>query len=341
MTASVELRRVVAGDEASLYRAVNVLIDRDRGNIGSQIRLRGYDGERKLVVGSGGVPAGTSLSSSNYAIDAQSPIGAHAAFLLSATDPDDAPTIGNSALLVLDDGIWTGADVLAAGNLEWMSSTLFIMKFEHNLTAARTVTFQDLDGTVALLGAANAGHLLFFDNTWDIGAPAPSAARPRDVYIARNLYVGGSVISGGGVTANQARVYNSATISHTTSGSWQSVTFDSERYDPSAMHSTSVNPSRITALVAGVYDIKANLAFAPSAVGIRGLRLLLNGTTIIFQDVRVSSSATASTSIGAATDYQLAVNDYVEMQGFQDSGGALNMNAAANATPEFSMRLVG
>ncbi len=46
---------------------------------------------------------------------------------------------------------------------------------------------------LALIDSANPGHLLFTDNTYDIGASG--ATRPRDLFLARNLVLGGSLKS--------------------------------------------------------------------------------------------------------------------------------------------------
>lgn len=79
-----------------------------------------------------------------------------------------------------------GGEILASGNIGFRSGTANAVTLDHAATSARTVTLQDLTGTVALLGVANAGgHLLFTDNTYDIGASG--ATRPRHVYLAGNL----------------------------------------------------------------------------------------------------------------------------------------------------------
>lgn len=103
--------------------------------------------------------------------------------------------------------------IVASGDIAWKSGTAFSMTFQHNITADRTVTFQDAAGTVALLGAVNAaadltlgGHLLFNpDATYDIGASG--ATRPRSIYLATSASVGTNPASAGAVRlANAAKV---------------------------------------------------------------------------------------------------------------------------------------
>ena len=159
---------------------------------------------------------------------------------------------------------------------------------------------------------------------------------------AMRVEVGGSaalqVFGNGAVSLPlqpRARAYNSATISHATSGSWQAVALDSERYDVGAMHSTAVNTSRLTATVAGTYRMSANLIFAANATGQRGVAIVVNGGTFIAATL-VPAPPSGVIDLHVSCDYQLSATDYVEMHGFQSSGGALNMNASGNIAPEFS-----
>jgi hypothetical protein len=130
------------------------------------------------------------------------------------------------------------------------------------------------------------------------------------------------------------RVYNSAAISHTTSGTFQALTFDSERFDPSGMHSTSSNTSRITVPRAGKYLIGATIRFALSATGARQVRLRVNGATTIAQ-CNTAAYSGLEMVLNISTVYQLAANDYVEVLAWQDTGGALNLQASAEESPEF------
>lgn len=132
------------------------------------------------------------------------------------------------------------------------------------------------------------------------------------------------------------RAYNSATISHATSGVAQAVTLDSERYDNATLHSTSSNTSRFTAPTGGggKYLMGGQLGFAASAGGtFRQNALRINGATLVIVSSAASSAGLAPT-INISTVYSLAAADYMEMVGNQDSGGALNMGAASAYQPE-------
>jgi len=118
------------------------------------------------------------------------------------------------------------------------------------------------------------------------------------------------------------------------------LTFNSNRYDTDTIHSVLINTSRLTCNTAGKYSICGNAEFAASAVGVRSLAILLNGATIIATDQRSATSASVC-QIQVACEYALGVGDYAELQAYQNSGGAINVNSAANYSPEFSMHFLG
>jgi len=134
-----------------------------------------------------------------------------------------------------------------------------------------------------------------------------------------------------------ARVYNSANIS-VANFSHQYLTFNSERFDNDSIHSTSSNTDRLTAPSAGVYLIQAHVRFASNATGTRALRLQVNGSTLIaLRSQAAVAAGYGQTELEISTTYKLAANDYVRVSAFQDSGGALNVEAGGNFSPEFAM----
>jgi len=109
--------------------------------------------------------------------------------------------------------------------------------------------------------------------------------------------------------------------------------FNSERSDTDAVHDNTLNNSRLSCKTAGTYLIGGSFAFAASPTGIRQISILLNGTTTIAAQ-RVPASS-VDTMLSISTVYALAVNDYVQLFAYQNSGGALSVNAAASYSPEF------
>ena len=190
-------RSIVRVDpHSNMVEAFNRLVDRDKGHFGDPVVWR-YNG-------------------ASYQLDADNPSGNHANFGTGTLTVQDAgvtvgpdltaqakviaATIGPTAARqhtlpnVASDTILLSAatqDVsnkTFTDNLVWKSGTSFTMTLDHAATANRTVTVQDLDGTMALLGAQNVGHLLWVDNTYDIGADG--ATRPRSGFFGTGVRVG-------------------------------------------------------------------------------------------------------------------------------------------------------
>src|SRR3990167_2096989 len=73
-------------------------------------------------------------------------------------------------------------------------------------------------------------------------------------------------------------VYNSAAISHTTSGTFQGLTFDSEYFDTHAMHSSASNTGRLTCTIPGTYIAIGSFNWAAASGGRRMGEIRLNGS---------------------------------------------------------------
>lgn len=136
-----------------------------------------------------------------------------------------------------------------------------------------------------------------------------------------------------------ARVYNTGNLSINNT-TFTDLTFDSERWDDAAFHSTSSNTARLTIPQPGRYAIGACVRFAVNATGHRQVRLLVDGSTEI---ARVSQMAVTTGSIATMMEVfsvsELGAGQYVTVQVYQDSGGALNVEAQGNYSPEFWIAL--
>jgi hypothetical protein len=132
----------------------------------------------------------------------------------------------------------------------------------------------------------------------------------------------------------RARVYNTASIS-LANGAGTALTFDTERFDVGGFHSTSVNTGRLTIPVAGTYLVGANVQYAANATGVRQGYIRLNGTTVLVANLVPAVTGGVVTEQVLVTMYNFAANDYVELVAFQNSGGALNLVAVGNYSPEF------
>jgi hypothetical protein len=149
-------------------------------------------------------------------------------------------------------------------------------------------------------------------------------------------------LAGGLYSPPAARVYHNASQS-VANITLTALALNSERFDTDTMHDTATNNSRLTCKTAGLYEIKGCAAFATSAVGnVRALQIRLNGVTDLgVQYGHPIGGGALSSIITVSTLYELAVNDYVQLMAYQDSGGALNVLSGANYSPEFMCVKVG
>lgn len=117
----------------------------------------------------------------------------------------------------------------------------------------------------------------------------------------------------------------SQSVNNTT---WTVLTWNSEQYDNDGGHSNSTNNSRYTAQTAGWFTFTANILWASS--GERGARFLKNGSGNPFGEAVINGYAVHITGWTL-----LSVNDYVEVMGYQNSGGSLLQAESLDSSPAF------
>lgn len=130
-----------------------------------------------------------------------------------------------------------------------------------------------------------------------------------------------------------------ATAQSVATGTWTAFTIDTELVDTDGGHSTVTNTSRYTATVPGLYLAIGTSGWASNTTGFRRVRLTLNGVAILGAGAASDAFATSGV-LGHCTSTFVTLNgttDYVEVQGYQSSGGALNTNANSDMAP--SLRL--
>jgi len=152
----------------------------------------------------------------------------------------------------------------------------------------------------------------------------------NDAIIARHIDDGAVQLKTDITTYGKCRLFNSANQVIGTGG-WTSFTFDSEDSDGDAMHSTG---SRITIPTGGDgwYYIAGQIRWSASVTGARGLKFKKNGaasskTGGLFE--ATPSGGAGATNLYCSTMAYLVAGDYIEMQGYQTSGG--NLNAEPNS----------
>jgi len=104
------------------------------------------------------------------------------------------------------------------------------------------------------------------------------------------------------------------------------VTWDSEEYDTDDMHDNVTNNSRITFKTAGKYSILAQSEWGINSGGFRFMDIMKNGVDSI---ARVRDLADNASEHNVAFVGEFEVNDYIELQVFQDTGGNLDFESGA------------
>lgn len=133
------------------------------------------------------------------------------------------------------------------------------------------------------------------------------------------------------------RVYNNAAFS-VPNAAFTAVTFNSERFDNAAIHSTVTNTERLTIPTGGGGKYVVGGGAAYTANGNGNTRILSVGVNGIATYAGAQSSpwnAAANTYINISTVYTMAAADYFTMPAYQDSTAALNIVQANNYSPEF------
>jgi hypothetical protein len=106
------------------------------------------------------------------------------------------------------------------------------------------------------------------------------------------------------------------------------IAFNTETYDIGGCHDNAVNNTRLTVPTGGdgTYLMVGTVSYAANNAGLRAAFIILGGATGLASIV-VNAVVGDITSVQAVALQQLTAGQYVELWGFQTSGGALNANA--------------
>lgn len=139
-------------------------------------------------------------------------------------------------------------------------------------------------------------------------------------------------------TATGATAYNNADQT-VTSGSTLYVALNSEYWDTDVIHDNSTNNSRLTCKTAGKYLVIAKIRFASNgSTGTRQVNIYSNAAHNIIAAQHVHSASTSvACNLECSCINDMAVNDYVEMTAFQDSGANCTLTYSPYWSPVFQM----
>lgn len=136
----------------------------------------------------------------------------------------------------------------------------------------------------------------------------------------------------------RVRVYRSLTqvFTHATEAAFQ---FNQEDYDNDVIHDNSTNNSRLTCKTAGIYEVWGTCQWTAtggaSPEGERRIRIKKNGSSYYAGQ---SESSEDIAFLSVYDQVTLAVNDYVELMGYCNTG---NSEPTVANTQMFGMRMVG
>jgi hypothetical protein len=140
-----------------------------------------------------------------------------------------------------------------------------------------------------------------------------------------------------------------AVLRQTVAQSFPNSTFtalllDTEDIDRDGGHSTVTNTSRYTGQTPGWYTVQGSINWAASTAGQRTIVFRPNGGAATTYKNKVQIPMTTTVGSGSivtvATFFMNGTTDYVEVVGWQNSGGALNTYITDEGNPSMNVHWV-
>lgn len=125
------------------------------------------------------------------------------------------------------------------------------------------------------------------------------------------------------------RAYRSAALG-AFNADWTAVPFDTDVFDNASMHDTVTNPTRLIAPVTGLYLVTGQIMWEANATGVRWVRITKNGA--IQNHVSQSAASSQQTVQNITALLSLTAGQYVEIEGYQNSGETLSISAGSTFT---------
>jgi hypothetical protein len=122
------------------------------------------------------------------------------------------------------------------------------------------------------------------------------------------------------------RVSQDAVVSHTSSGNFQKVPFDTEQFDPDNMFDLSTDRATVPDDLGGIWWIGAGVTFSTNATGAQRQAKLVKdplGTPIDLDMDRRPNPTGQPWSLETESTELLVAGDVIQVEGWQNSGGNL------------------
>lgn len=162
-----------------------------------------------------------------------------------------------------------------------------------------------------------------------LAVPTPSQVSPGN-YMTAALW-NASVYNGLTFALNVPCFHGYQSASQSiASNTWSAISLNVTTMDSYSGHSDTTNNSRYTAQVSGWYMVSGVVAFGANATGFRAAKVNVNGTTLLNAGNGYAQNTGGTFSCPVTTPNRpvfLNSGDYVELYGFQNSGGALSTSA--------------
>lgn len=124
-----------------------------------------------------------------------------------------------------------------------------------------------------------------------------------------------------------AKIYRTAALSQTATGTYQAVTFDTVDYDNDRYVDVAGVNSKLYARQSGLYHVEAQAVFSNNVTGYRAISVTKNGAAHSADNVAgvnlIPTLQNLAVSMSCSSNVELAAGDYIEMTCFQNSGGNL------------------
>src|SRR5437899_925477 len=138
-----------------------------------------------------------------------------------------------------------------------------------------------------------------------------------------------------------ARMWESAALSHTATGAFQLVTWDSTDYDTDSLAVLASEWFVVPTGFDGTYRITCGIEFAGNATGNSRIAQLMKNETYTTRtpngvgtalDIRRSTNGTQAVGIGVLAQWTgpLVAGDHITVEGWQNSGGNLAYTVGKN-----------
>lgn len=114
----------------------------------------------------------------------------------------------------------------------------------------------------------------------------------------------------------------------------QQLYFNFDIYDRQNIHDVTGSSSSfvVPALADGLYHGNCSVAWAASALGVRGVGFFKNGVAMVPEYVQQAAGSAVTIGQQASFEDNLVAGDVIKCYGFQTSGGGLNASAGSGFT---------